>query len=254
MSFDTPVISVVMPVYNAECFLAAAIESVLRQTFRNWELLLVDDASTDNSLRIACEYASKDTRIRVVHNDRNLGVSATRNRGILLARGQWIALLDSDDYWLPDKLNKQLGLADKSQADIIYCSYSIVDAAGNRCCADFLVPESTEYFESLTRSVISCSTAMIRRELLLAFPFPTDYSHEDLVLWLNLLQRGYIARGCQEVLAAYRLSDNTRSKNKMKAAHDRWIVYRRFLHLPIIRCCVLFAKYAIAAHRKYERI
>ena len=254
MSGAAPVVSVVMPVYNAERFLAKAVDSVLSQSFSQWELLMIDDASTDGSLRVAAEYAGKDPRIRVIRNESNYGVSETRNRGIREAKGQWIALLDSDDYWLPEKLDSQLALDDESGAEIIYCSYSIVDENDAPCCNDFIVPPETDFHEALVRSLISCSTALIQRNLLLVYPFSSAYSHEDLILWISLLKAGYQARGCREVLAAYRLSEQSRSGNKRKAAWGRWRIYRKYLKLPLIQSCALFAQYSFSALKKYVRI
>lgn len=253
MNKDCPVVSVVMPVYNAQRFLELAIRSVLEQSFADWELLLVDDASVDDSLSIAARYAELDPRIRLLRNKENIGVAETRNRGIRAARGTWIALLDSDDLWKPEKLEKQLELARDSGAELIYCSYALIDENGVSCCADFLVPEETNVDSLLQRSVISCSTALIRRDLLLEHPFCGEYTHEDLVLWLDLLQAGCRACGCREVLAAYRLSENSRSGNKLKAAAGRWLVFRRHMHLSLLRSSVLFLRYALAATQKYKR-
>ena len=253
MNAIKPTVSVIMPVYNAERFLKQAVTSVQSQSVSDWELLLVEDASTDNSAAVAAQLAAEDHRIRLLHNERNLGVAETRNRGVREARGEWVALLDSDDLWQPDKLKKQLSLARETGADIVYCSYGLIDENGASCCDVFIVPEATDLNRMLERSVISCSTALIRRKCMLAHPFRNDFAHEDLVLWLDLLRAGYKARGCREVLAAYRLSQNSRSSNKWKAAVGRWHIYRKYIQLPFLRSCVLFLRYAVAATQKYKR-
>lgn len=253
MNTSNPTVSVIMPVYNAERFLRQAVLSVRNQGFSNWELLMVEDKSNDGSAALARALAAEDNRIRLLCNEHNLGVSETRNRGIREARGEWIALLDSDDLWMPDKLERQLELAYKTNADLIYCSYSLIDENGVSCCDDFIVPEETDLYRMLERSVISCSTAMIRRKIMLEHPFHNDFTHEDLVLWLDLLQTGCKARGCREVLAAYRLSENSRSRNKWKAAVGRWHIFRQHLKLPFLRSCTVFLRYALTATRKYKR-
>ena len=253
MSGGTPAVSVVMPVYNAEKTLREAVSSVCAQTEQDWELLLVDDASTDGSASLAETLAGEDGRIRLLRNPRNLGVAETRNRGIAEARGEFVALLDSDDRWRPEKLRCQLALARESGADLLYCSYGLIDAEGKPCCADFLVPSVTDWEKMLVRSVISCSTAMIRRELLLQHPFQSIYAHEDYVLWLELLRDGCRAVGCPEVLADYRVSADSRSGNKLRSALGRWTVYRRYLHLPFFRSVSLLQRYAFAALHKYKR-
>ena len=254
MSAAFPTVSVVMPVYNAAATLREAVDSVRAQTETDWELILIDDASEDESAALAEKLSSEDDRIRLLRNPQNLGVSETRNRGIREARGVFVALLDSDDRWRPEKLSKQLHLARESGADLIYCSYGMIDAEGKTCCADFLVPESTDWENILVRSVISCSTAMIRREFLRKHSFGSGFVHEDLVLWVDLLRAGCKAAGCPEVLADYRLSADSRSANKLHSALGRWKVYREHLHLPFFRSCALFLQYAAGALLKYKRV
>lgn len=253
MNGVTPTVSVVVPVFNARRFLEQTVRSVREQSFADWELILADDASTDGSAALAEELAATDPRIRLLRNEKNLGVSETRNRGIRAARGEWVALLDSDDFWAPDKLEKQLARACESGAETIYCSYDMTDESGAPFGKSFIVPETTDLEGMLACSVVSCSTAMIRRELLLDHPFREGYAHEDLVLWLELLRAGCRAAGCREVLAYYRQTEGSRSGNKLKAAAGRWRVFRDYMHLPFFRSAALFLRYAAAAVRKYKR-
>ena len=170
-------VSVVMPVYNDERYLEAAVRSVMAQTFGDWELIIVDDGSTDGTPTIAARLAAEDPRIRLVKNIENRGVAASRNRGLALCRGEYVALLDGDDLWRPDKLQRQLALAGKTGADIVYCSYGMIDDRGKPCCREFIVPEETDLEASLVKSVISCSTALLRRETVGAYRFPAGYMH-----------------------------------------------------------------------------
>lgn len=135
-----PLISVIMPCYNSEDFLGDAIQSVLNQTYRNWELFIIDDASTDHSVSIAKSYALRDTRIHVQQNDKNIGAARTRNIGFDLCHGDYTALLDSDDIWYDEMLESQIRLAEETKADILYCSYLLQCTApfGNKKCKNFL--------------------------------------------------------------------------------------------------------------------
>lgn len=250
---EHPVVSVVMPAYNAEAYIEEAIHSVQEQTFRDWELIVVDDCSQDHTCAIVERMAAMDRRIRLIHNEKNLGVAKTRNCGFDLCSGDYVALLDSDDLWHTDKLEQQLSLAGKTGADVVYCSYGMVNARGEKACDDFIVPDSTDYEHSLIRSVISCSTVLLSRDVVDEYRFRTDFYHEDLVLWLQLLRDGYTACGVTDVLADYRLCEDTRSANKVKSAMNRWRIYREYLGLSVIKSVSLLMQYAFLGVRKYRR-
>lgn len=180
-----PLITVVMPNYNGHRFVEQAIDSVLNQTYPNFELLVVDDCSKDNSLQLIQQKAQSDDRIRVIALEHNAGVANARNVGIKEARGEFIALLDNDDLWTVDKLERQLALANKG-ADIVYCSYDFIDEKNNPIKKPFIVPQQTNFNKMLASSVISCSTSFIKTELMQAHLFNSDFYHEDYVLWMEL--------------------------------------------------------------------
>ena len=249
-----PLVSVIMPAYNAAPFIEEAIKSVIDQTMVDWELFVIDDCSTDDTLKIAQGLAEDDERIQVLRNDNNMGVARTRNRGIDLARGEYVALLDSDDYWYSAFLDKMVDCAKGTNADIVYSSYELVDVQNNKLCNDFIVPEKTNFEESIVKSVITCSTVLLKADMLKDNCFPTDVYHEDIALWFKLLRDGKIARGVTEVLAAYRQVDNSRSNNKLQSALKRWIIYRRYLKLPLIKCIVTVIKYGYYGLKKYKKI
>lgn len=253
MEKNAPVVSVIMPAYNAERFVEEAIRSVMAQTVTDWELLVLDDGSKDATAQIAQSLAAEDSRIRILPNEANMGVAKTRNRGFDLCRGQYVALLDSDDVWLPEKLEKQLALAEQTGADIIYCSYGIMDELGKRICDDFLVPPTVDFDQFLVKSVISCSTALLSRKIVDRYRFMTEFYHEDLALWLQLLQDGYQAWGVVDVLAQYRVMQGTRASNKLKSALNRWRIYRRHLELPVGKSLSLLAEYALLGLKKYKK-
>lgn len=247
-----PLISVIMPAYNADRYIAEAVDSVRMQTYKNWELLVLDDGSADRSCQIVQALAKEDSRIRLIKNETNMGVAHTRNRGFDLCKGSYVALLDADDLWHPTKLEKQLALLEQTEAHLAYSSYAIVDSQGQRVKGDYLVPEAVSFRELLKENVIGCSAVLLRGELLQKYRFQTDFFHEDYVLWLQLLQDGYRAVGCGEVLLSWRFAENSRSFNKKKAAKNRWRIYRDYLHLPLYKSLWAFGHYALRSLRKYR--
>lgn len=246
---NSTLVSVVMPAYNAERFIEETIQSVVWQTYENWELIVVDDCSTDGTRSLVMQWADRDSRITLLPCRENGGVAKARNVGIAAAKGRWIALLDSDDLWMADKLEKQLKLAEETGAELIYCSYALMSPERETI---FLVPEETDYEKTLVQSVISCSTVLMEKSIAQRYPFSSTYYHEDYILWLSILRDGHRARGCREVLAKYRLHPNSRASNKWNSARQRWVVYREYLHLPLFKSCKVFVRYTLAGLKKYK--
>lgn len=248
-----PLVSVIMPAYNTEKYIAEAIRSVMAQTYTNWELLVIDDASTDHTVDMARSLARTDPRITVICNPQNIGAARTRNRGLDLARGDWVALLDSDDLWHERKLEQQIRLAKETAADIIYCSYALTDSHNNRI-SDFIVPQRTSYDRMLKVSVLSCSTVLLSRKVVAQYRFSEDYYHEDYAFWLRLLRNGLQAAGCREILAYYRLQNGSRSHNKLRAAKNRWMIYRKAEHLSLGKAIRVFTAYTYHGIMKHKRL
>ena len=249
-----PLVSVVMPSYNMESFIEEAISSVIAQSVSDWELIVIDDCSKDNTRKIVADFAEKDSRIQLVVNEENMGVAKTRNRGLTMSRGKFVALLDSDDYWKPQMLEKMVARAEETGADIIYCSYELVDEQGKKVCNDFIVPEETTFEESIVRSVITCSTVLLTTKLVESYRFPTDMYHEDIALWFQILRDGGIACGAVDVLAAYRQRTGSRSAGKVKSACRRWTIYRKHLKMPLFQSIRAMAHYAYYGLIKYKRV
>ena len=243
---DKPTVSIIMPVYNAEKYIAEAITSVIRQSFTDWKLIVVDDCSEDRSAEIARRLADTDTRISICINDKNHGAAGSRNKGIALADGEWTAFLDCDDIWRADKLEKQLALAEKTGAGLIYTSYSLFcDEGGNRKSKNYMVPAEVTYRSMLRENYIGCSTVMVKRALLDEHRFSEALHHEDYALWLELLKSGVKAAGYREVLADWRITPDSRSAHKISAAKSRWTILRNVEGLPLHTSLSCFAVYAI---------
>lgn len=248
---NEPLISVVIPTYNCEHFIEETLESVINQTYRNLEIILVDDKSKDSTALKIENFLHKDHRIKLLKNEKNSGVSISRNRGIQEASGIYIALLDGDDLWVTDKIEQQLKLAQETKADIIYSSYSLIDEKGKDLGREFRVPRKTSLEDMLKKSVISCSTAMIKTDILKETLFSTDYYHEDYVLWLRLLKKGAVAYGVMNVLAYYRQIKGSRSNDKKKAALERWKIYRKEMNFSVVKSLKYFLAYGIEGIKKY---
>lgn len=249
-----PLVSVIMPAYNAAEFLEEAVASVRAQTVTDWELLVIDDCSTDDTRRILERIAAGDPRVRLLRNSENLGAAGSRNRGLEIFRGKYVAMLDSDDYWYPTMLQKMLNKAEETGADIIYCAYELVDEEGRKVCSDFRVPDATSFRESIVRSVITCSTVLVTGELAGSHRFPTNLYHEDIALWFQILREGGTARGVDEVLAAYRQRSGSKTANKLKSAARRWKIYREHLKLPVSVCVTTMVRYGYYGLKKFRRI
>lgn len=246
-----PLVSVIMPAYRASAYIAEAVRSVMAQTYPNWELLVIDDGSDDDTCAIVEGLAAADRRIRLLRTPENLGAAGSRNRGLDCAAGEYIAFLDSDDLWLPDKLQVQLERMESTGAGLCCCSYSIMDSAGNPAKKDYIVPETVTFEGLLRENVIGCSTVVLRRGALGERRFRPDYFHEDYALWLQMLNEGIRAVGCARVLARWRYIPTSRSFDKRNAACSRWRIYRRYLGLPLLRSLGLFTAYALAGIKKY---
>lgn len=219
-------ISIIMPAYNADKTLAMAVESVLSQTHPHWELIIIDDASCDRTWEIANIFAQQDHRIRPLRNEKNCGVSGTRVRGLEAARGQWIALLDSDDAWKPDKLEKQVALAEQTGAQLVFTGSAFMRVDGSAIDWILHVPKTTSYRKLLKQNLISNSSVLIRKDCYECHQVIGDDLHEDFVCWLRFLRAGGIACGIDEPLLIYRVSSNSKSGNKLRSAVMTWRSYR----------------------------
>lgn len=251
---QAPLVSVIMAAYNAQDYVEKAIESVLCQTMDDFELIIVDDGSRDETYAIAEAMAKKDGRICLLRNVANSGTAITRNTAINMARGRYLAFIDSDDVWYPEKLSLQLERITDCCAQMCYCSCSVINGNGERILDEYLVPETLKLNDLLKENYIWCSAMLVDTEQVRRFMFNTDFYHEDYVLSLELLRSGCRAVGCRETLLDWRYLEKSRSFNKFKSARNRWKIYREFLRLPMIKTLYYFTYYTVTGLRKYLRI
>lgn len=219
-------ISVIMAAYNAERTIAQAIESVLAQTYGNLELLVIDDCSSDQTVVIVNKFARNDARVCLIQNEKNLGVSYTRKHGLQKANGEWVAILDSDDAWAPDKLQKQVNLQAKTGAELLFTGSAFMDADGNEIDWYLHAPATLTYRQLLKQNLLSNSSALVKKELYEKHYAVGDAMHEDFAIWLGILKDGRKAYGVDEPLLIYRLDQHSKSGNKVKAAMMNWNTYR----------------------------
>lgn len=224
----SPLCSVVIPAYRCGRYIASAIRSALEQTHDNLEIIVIDDCSADDTYEVILS-CSADPRVIVLRNDQNMGVAQSRNRAFAAATGEYIALLDGDDIWLPDKLKLQLERLRQTQADICCSAYSFIDADGNPLAGQFNPPDNLTLSRLLKQNFIGCSTAVFRRGLVENIQMRREYAHEDYVFWLEALRLGYRVTSVGLPLMRYRVLKGSRSANKARAAENRWAIYRRFL-------------------------
>ena len=248
-------VSIVMPAYNCAATLAASVESVLAQHYENWELLILDDGSRDETWPLMQKLAERDSRIRAVQNERNLGVGRTRNRGVGLAEGDWVAFLDSDDLWTPDKLEKQLALSEAHpETGLLYTGSGFIRADGTPMDYVLHVPETLDRRQLLKQNLISCSSVLARKALLERYPMPAGAAlHEDFAVWLRILEQNGPARGVDEPLLIYRRSAQSKSGNKWKVARMNWNTYRA-VGLNPIRAGYYMIWYTVNGVKKYSKL
>lgn len=245
-------VSIIMPVYNEERYLRSSISSVLNQTYENWELLIVDDCSTDTSPDIIKEFAEKDQRIKGFKNtSRTFKIPAKpRNVGIKNAQGRYITFLDSDDQWLPTKLEHQLQLFEQVEdAVIVYSNYKRMDTQGNISRRIVKAPSSTTYRNLLKGNVMGCLTVMYDASKVGKQYCPLC-GYDDYALWLQILRRGGKAYNTNTHEALYRDKGESVSSDKIRAIKWNWHIYRRFEKLKRIPAYYYFANYAVRAVMK----
>lgn len=236
-------VSVITPSYNSSKFITETIESVIVQSFQDWEMIIVDDASDDDSVSIIKGYVKRDSRIKLVELRNNVGAGEARNKGLEKAVGNYIAFLDSDDVWHKNKLKNQVNFMEKMQAPISFTGYTIMDESLEKIKSIIRVPQSVTLHHYLKTTIIGMSTAIVDRERVGDFKLNPIRSRQDGVLWIELLRKGLIAYGLDQQLTKYRARNNSVSSNKIKAMKRIWYIYRKFAKLNLLKTSYYFSFY-----------
>lgn len=234
-----------MPTFNSQRFVELSIRSVQAQTLTNWELLICDDASTDGTVELLQSLAARDNRIKVVFSPKNRGAAAARNNAIRRAAGEYVAFLDSDDLWMPNKLEQQKMHLD-SGIDFSFTPYEVVDEAGvpTGKFVDCRAPKQVNYLDMLNkRATMGCLTVAIRRSVLQKYQMPPIRQGQDYALWLAVLHEVPFAHRMDTVLSHYRNVPGSISSNKARKAARQWQIYREIEGLPLVRSLWYFVNY-----------
>lgn len=244
-----PSVSIITPAFNASRTIAQTIRSVQCQTFKNWEMIVVDDRSTDDTYAIVEEFAASDNRIRLQQQPINGGPARARNAALKTATGRYVAFLDSDDYWLPEKLERQLAFMAARDAVLSYTLYRRFRHESESLGPLVQLPHTLAYKDLLKNTAIACLTVIVDRERTGYIEFPL-IRHEDYALWLRLLKQGFVAYGLMEDLARYRVSSGSVSGNKLKSAAWVWSIYRNVENLSLTYASWCFANYVWNAFKR----
>jgi glycosyltransferase involved in cell wall biosynthesis len=235
-------VSVVTPAYNCEDLIGATIESILAQTYEDWELLITDDCSTDGTREVVERYVQRDSRIHLLRLEKNGGAGAARNNSIRAAKGRFIAFCDSDDRWTPDKLERQLKFMTDGGYGLTYTSYEVCDEQDNICgyveCLPWL-----NYARILRDNGIGCLTAIYDRDKVGLFEMPMLRRRQDWCLWLDIIRHSGTAYGLKEPLAIYRVRSGSLSRNKVAMLRWNYRVYHQFLGYNKVVSCLMMGGY-----------
>ncbi len=243
-----PFFSVIIPAYNCERTLKQTLDSVLTQTYDNYEIIIINDYSTDETLHIITNYCHKYSNIKLINNATNLGVAKSRNRGFEIASGKFIAFIDSDDLWDKNKLLIQKNYIEETNCDVCYTSYDFIDEDGAFIRLPYIVPSYTNYENLLKQNILGCSSVVVRKCFLDKYKMNSDFYHEDYALWLMLARNIANFAGINDVLMHYRISSRSRSYNKLRSGYKRLEIYIKQENLSIfkiIKCLISSGYYGI---------
>ncbi len=244
---SAPTVSVITPAYNAERFIKETIQSVLDQTYSDWEMIIVDDRSKDRTVEYIKEMQAIDARIRLIELEKNSGSAVARNTAIENAGGRYIAFLDSDDSWMPEKLERQLRFMEDKDIAFSFTAYVRTLEDGTETEYTSRTPATVDWDALMKRCVIGCLTVMLDREKTGEVKMVNIRTRQDYALWLDLTRRGFTAHGLADVLAKYRVVGDSISSNKWKAAKRNWYVFRHIESQSLPKTLWYFGHYAVIA-------
>lgn len=244
-------VTVITAAYNASTYIEKCIQSVLEQTVY-CQMIVVNDASTDETVEIAKKYETLyPEQIQVISNEHNCGVAVSRNKGIRLAKTEYVAILDADDWWTSDKIERQLCRIKEKKADVCFSGREIATPDGTCTGHVIHVPEAVDYKKLLRGNIIPCSSVVMKKSVALQYPMDHDELHEDYITWLTMLKDGRSMTGIDEPFLKSRMAENGKSRNKIKSAVMTYKVYR-YMKIPVWKSMYYFFCYAVAGIKKYR--
>ncbi len=250
---QSELVSVITPSYKSKRFIAECIESVLAQTYENWEMIIVDDCSPDNSNTIIQEYLLKDSRIKFFQLEKNSGAAVARNRAIEEAKGRYIAFLDADDVWMQDKLEKQIAFMQDRDIAFSFTEYVKIDEKSHIISDIIHRPQKVNYKMMLKSNYIPCLTVIYDTQKLSKVFMPLILKRQDYALWLKILKKIDFAYCYNESLAQYRFYAGSLSGNKFIAALYVWKLYREIEKLHFLKAVYYFGHYLVISFLKYRK-
>jgi len=253
MTIHRELVSIVTPAYKAASFISETIQSVIDQTYPNWEMLVVDDLSPDNTREVVQEWSARDSRVSLIRQSKNGGPAAARNAALEKARGRWIAFLDSDDVWMPRKLESQVSFHENSGAKISYTEFRRMNADGSDVGGLEKVPDKLRYRQLLGNTAIVTSTVLLDTEKTGRVTMKMTY-YDDFACWLEILRSGGFAVGLHEDLLRYRIVGGSVSRDKFRSAKEVWNTYRRIEKINALSSAWYFSNYAVRGWLKYRKI
>lgn len=244
-------VSIIVPAYNCADFIAETIESVIKQSYKNWELIIVDDCSSDNTAKVIEEYLLKDDRIHYFKNEKNLGAAMTRNNAVKQAKGRYMAFLDSDDLWREDKLKKQIGFMIKNNYSFTCTAYDKIDENGvslNR----IIEARTKSDYQALLKKNPGNSTVIYDSSVLGKHYIPDIKKRNDYVMWLQIIKKARYVYGLQEVLGSHRVYSGSLSSNKKSLLKYHWFVYRKIEKLSLFYSTYLMIYWVLRTVLKFK--
>ena len=244
-------VTIITPSYNCKQVFKATFDSVLSQTYKDWEWIIVDDCSTDGSFEYIKELTKDDKRIKVLQTPKNGGSAVARNIGLRNASGRYITFLDSDDLLDPNFLESQLDFI-KDNGPLISAGYR---RQAEHTCTNFFVPDETDYKKALRGNPLSCLTTMYDRSVIGDLYFDETYNrHEDYIFWLTILKRGIVAKGNHKVLATYVIHSNSKNSNKTKLVKTMYRVYHESQGFNWLKSWIYVFRYVLYSKKKYRHV
>ena len=242
-------VSIITPSWNSEKYIGDTIKSVLAQTYKNWELIIVDDCSTDGTVAIAEKFAAEDSRIKIFQQEINSGAGVARTFALQKSTGRYIAYLDADDLWKPEKIENQINFMNQKKCGFSCTSYEVINDDGQTLNKKIHMLPEVDYKGFLTNNLlqtvgIMVDTSVVDKKYLV---MPDIRRRQDAATWLQVLKAGYKCYGLDEILAQYRRTAQSLSSNKIKASTGVWHLYRDIEHLSLPFSCYCFVRYAVLA-------
>jgi len=228
-------VSIITPSYNSERFISQTINSVLAQTYKDWEMIIVDDVSPDNSNKIIEEHIKKDSRIKLIKLEKNSGPAVARNRAIEEANGRYIAFLDADDLWMPEKLKKQINFMSVNNYELTYTNYETMNENGVKLNSFIISPRRLDYKQLLKSNKVGCLSAIYDTKRIGKIFMPLIKKRQDYGLWLRVLKKIDYAYNVNEVLGTYRLMSNSVSSNKIDLLKYNYALFREHEKFSVLK-------------------